>query len=336
MLWSGCCWRIAVDLRKLEQQFGRWSVASGRPALFQGPNLCEGNLLWRWGLGVWRGRLGLVPTGGAARAWTWTARRPCIQDDPTSCKDDIKESEVLELRLWFEFDLEPQLNNAQKWLMELGMRVSTETYQLNSCLGCDVMLHILWRLQNSSEDLQHPERNRGNDALKRIKCALKILRLPGNQTSRSTKLILIYFINIPIYFCFVKKQICLYLFFCFGPTPLSERALPSHRCGWEETRPHVSVGSVASSAPIIASLPWRHAQRQLTERHLTAASHGWTPDTVPVRAKSAVSCRKTQQSKVKAAFINTCTPGRLLCMQSAASAGHARPAVKECESRFCK
>lgn len=229
MLWSGCCWRIAVDLRKLEQQFGRWSVASGRPALFQGPNLCEGNLLWRWGLGVWRGRLGLVPTGGAARAWTWTARRPCIQDDPTSCKDDIKESEVLEMRLWFEFDLEPQLNNTQKWLMELGMRVSTETYQLNSCLGCDVMLHILWRLQNSSEDLQHPERNRGNDALKRIKCALKILRLPSNQTCRSTKLILIYFINIPIYFFLVKNPHFFIFIVLFCPhTPFRARAsIPS-------------------------------------------------------------------------------------------------------------
>ena len=63
-------------------------------------------------------------------------------------------------------------------------------------------------------------------------------------------------------------------------------ALVVMRCGWAETRPHVSAGSAASSAPIIAALPWHRAQRQRTARHLTAASHAWTPDTVTARTKS--------------------------------------------------
>lgn len=60
------------------------------------------------------------------------------------------------------------------------------------------------------------------------------------------------------------------------------------RCGWAETRPHVSAGfAAASSAPIISSLPWHHAQRQPAARHLTGASHARTPDTVTARTKSS-------------------------------------------------
>lgn len=62
-----------------------------------------------------------------------------------------------------------------------------------------------------------------------------------------------------------------------SPPPLAFLVM---RCRWAETRPHVSAGFAASSAPIISSLPWHRAQRQLTARHLTAASHAWTPDTV--------------------------------------------------------
>lgn len=46
MLWSGCCRGATVDLGKLEHQFGGWGVAPTCP-LFQRPNLCERNLLWR-------------------------------------------------------------------------------------------------------------------------------------------------------------------------------------------------------------------------------------------------------------------------------------------------
>lgn len=81
-------------------------------------------------------------------------------------------------------------------------------------------------------------------------------------------------------------------------------SLPVRHCGWAETRPHVSAGSAASSAPIIASLPWHRAQRQLTARHLTAASHAWTPDTVTGRTKSAVSCWNLTQFEVRSVFIN--------------------------------
>ena len=52
MLWSGCCcWGSTVDLWELEHQFGGWGSAPTCP-LFQRPDLCEGNLLWRRGLGV--------------------------------------------------------------------------------------------------------------------------------------------------------------------------------------------------------------------------------------------------------------------------------------------
>lgn len=85
------------------------------------------------------------------------------------------------------------------------------------------------------------------------------------------------------------------------PLPLSLLVM---RCGWAETRPHVSAGSAASSAPIIASLPWHRAQRLLTARHLTAASHAWTPDTVTGRTKSAVPCRNIQHAEVRSVFTN--------------------------------
>lgn len=92
------------------------------------------------------------------------------------------------------------------------------------------------------------------------------------------------------------------------------------RCGWAETRPHVSAGFAASSAPIISSFPWRHAQRQLTARHLTAASHAWTPDTVIARTKSAVSCWNIQ-FKVRSMFTNRLT-GKLPGREVASSVNH--------------
>lgn len=80
MLWSSCwCWGATIDLWELEHQFGGWSVAPSCP-LFQCPDLREGNLLWRWRLGVWRRWLCLVSTGRAAGAGTGTARGASIQD----------------------------------------------------------------------------------------------------------------------------------------------------------------------------------------------------------------------------------------------------------------
>lgn len=99
-------------------------------------------------------------------------------------------------------------------------------------------------------------------------------------------------------------------------TPPPPLAFLVMRCRWAETRPHVSAGFAASSAPIISSLPWHRAQRQLTARHLTAASHAWTPDTVtawPNQIRSLVSvCTIQSQMCV---FTNRLTgklPGREL------------------------
>lgn len=110
------------------------------------------------------------------------------------------------------------------------------------------------------------------------------------------------------------------------------------RCRWAETRPHVSAGFAASSAPIISSLPWHRAQRQLTARHLTAASHAWTPDTVTARTKSAVSCRNTQ-FKVRCVFTNRLTgklPGRELASSPTTAVLVRHNEFRDCESRFCK
>lgn len=84
-------------------------------------------------------------------------------------------------------------------------------------------------------------------------------------------------------------------------TPPPPLAFLVMRCRWAETRPHVSAGFAASSAPIISSLPWHRAQRQLTARHLTAASHAWTPDTVtawPNQIRSLVSVYTIQSQFV--------------------------------------
>lgn len=51
MLWSGCCWGATVDFWELEHQFRGWSGAPACP-LVQHPNLREGEVLWRRGLGV--------------------------------------------------------------------------------------------------------------------------------------------------------------------------------------------------------------------------------------------------------------------------------------------
>lgn len=92
----------------------------------------------------------------------------------------------------------------------------------------------------------------------------------------------------------------------------------------------MSAGFAASSAPIISSLPWHRAQRQLTARHLTAASHAWTPDTVtawPNQIRSLVSAYTVQSQMC--VFTNRLTgklPGRelasspdrcLLCLRAA-------------------
>ena len=88
MLWSGCCcWGVTVDLWELEHQFGGWGGATTGP-LFKWPDLCEGNLLWRGGLGVWRRGLRLVATRGATWTRAWTSGGPCIQDDSTSCREE--------------------------------------------------------------------------------------------------------------------------------------------------------------------------------------------------------------------------------------------------------
>lgn len=120
--------------------------------------------------------------------------------------------------------------------------------------------------------------------------------------------------------CVPVSHGCFWSFASVAPTPPPlPQPLPSPslaflvmRCRWAETRPHVSAGFAASSAPIISSLPWHRAQRRLTARHLTAVSHAWTPDTVTGRTKSAVSCCNTQ-FKVSPVFTNRLTgklPGR--------------------------
>lgn len=115
------------------------------------------------------------------------------------------------------------------------------------------------------------------------------------------------------------------------PPPLSlSLAFLVMRCRWAETRPHVSAGFAACSAPIISSLPWHRAQRQLTARHLTADSHAWTSDTVTARTKSAVSCRNIQ-FKVRSVFTNRLT-GKLLGREVASSLNRCcLCAIKESE-----
>lgn len=187
------------------------------------------------------------------------------------------------------------------------------------------------RLWEFAASLPHAECNMRNGALKRIKQALKI-PLAAQQQGRqrcfsvnnscvmSVKYLFKYRENIRIFVCrsvVVVSEVSLPL--PRLPPPPHHEPLPSPslaflvmRCRWAETRPHVSAGFAASSAPIISSLPWHRAQRQLTARHLTAVSHAWTPDTVTGRTKSAVSCWNTQ-FKVRSVFTNRLTgklPGR--------------------------
>lgn len=127
-------------------------------------------------------------------------------------------------------------------------------------------------------------------------------------------------------------------------TPPPPLAFLVMRCRWAETRPHVSAGFAASPAPIISSLPWHRAQRQLTARHLTAASHAWTPDTVtawPNQIRSLVSV-DTIQSQM-CVFTNRLT-GKLPGRELASSSDHCLLLPARCvlplwvgarESRFC-
>lgn len=129
VLWSGCCWGATVHFWELEHQFRRWSGAPTRP-LFQYPDLCEGNLLWRWGLGVWRRRLCLIPTWRAARTGAGAARWSCIQDDSTSwgwTGDTLTEFKVV----WFRFKLLIEAYNV-----------------IQAILRRDINLHVAWWLNH--------------------------------------------------------------------------------------------------------------------------------------------------------------------------------------------
>lgn len=81
-----CCnvgnWSI-VYFRKLKDHFGGRSSSPLLPSPLQRPNLLKGATLWGWGLRMGGGRLGLVPTGRAARTGAGTTRRACIQDHTT-------------------------------------------------------------------------------------------------------------------------------------------------------------------------------------------------------------------------------------------------------------
>ena len=202
MLWSGCCcWGVTVDLWELEHQFGGWGGATTGP-LFKWPDLCEGNLLWRGGLGVWRRGLRLVATRGATWTRAWTSGGPCIQDDSTSCREEKE---------W----------RGEQWAesLDLGGSCSSDVAFIPVCQTCRIihviitgspcflgqkkhsaavqLLNVMWcnvaRPLGSSEQLwefaaslPHPERNVRNGALKRIKWALKILLVAQQQSRQAS------------------------------------------------------------------------------------------------------------------------------------------------------